>query len=78
MIEFRKKDVSEGRDEALPKFSLSALQANYPEIFSIPPPKEILEAVEEMTSSIEGPGIELSSLVELIQVVLFLDRKNRR
>ena len=68
---------SGGGSETTPSAHLIELGTKHLELLSIQIPKEILGAAEEIVSGIEGPGIEPSMLIYLLQVVLYLDRQKR-
>ena len=40
-------------------------------------PKETLEMAEEIVSGADAPGIETSSLLQILRVAIFLDRQTR-
>lgn len=55
---------------------LFVLATNCPELAVVEVPKEILEVAEETVSSDDAPGNERSSLLGLIHIILFLDRRS--
>ena len=60
-----------------PSALLDALETISPPLHALQIPKEILEVTEEIASRHDGCGMELSSLLYLLRVVLYLDRQQR-
>ena len=60
--------------ETIPFVQLFAPETNCPALLSIHVPEEVLEVASEIVAPSHGPGIAQSSLLYLIQAIVYWDR----